>query len=60
VAEKAKGTEKELGHLGSSIYNIGLALMRLNPIAEGATEFKVGDFTVHPFVPSWWPAGHFQ
>lgn len=49
------GTEKAIGHVGGTIFNIGLGLVRLNIAKEPNTVLKVGEFKVKPFIPSWWP-----
>lgn len=50
-----KVPEKEVGHIGSSIYNVGLGLLRLGLAKEGAVHFRADNLWAKPFFPPWWP-----
>ncbi|ORZ00538.1 hypothetical protein BCR43DRAFT_511533 [Syncephalastrum racemosum] len=60
---KAEGAKRSAGKLASGVHNIGLALLRLDPV-EKAVEHEIrmevpnagSDLCLQPFLPSWWPA----
>jgi hypothetical protein len=50
-----------VGKCGGGVYNIGLALVRLEHIANN-TEWTTADgqLCVKAFIPDWWPQAHKQ
>ena len=56
INDKKKG--RSAGNIGSSCYNIALALLRLDRIDDEnlIIENQSGkSFRMKPFIPSWWP-----
>ena len=45
---------RAIGKMGSSIYNVGLALMRLEHVGKWGPETTSG-LGIRGFVPDWWP-----
>lgn len=60
---KAEGAKRSAGKLASGVHNIGLALLRLDPVDKAVQqEIRMevpnagSDLCLQPFLPSWWPA----
>ncbi|CAO3625724.1 unnamed protein product [Cunninghamella blakesleeana] len=55
-----KSSKRSVGKVGSTIHNIGLALMRLEHVEKCVKGEEVGfhipdtNYLVRPFLPSWW------
>ena len=45
---------RAVGRMGSSLYNVGLALLRLDKVGCDELEVVEGK-AVKGFVPDWWP-----
>lgn len=49
-----KTPTRSIGRMGSSVHNIGLALMRLEHVGMDGLETSSG-LGIKGFVPDWWP-----